>query len=168
MKRIYFLAPNIDSTTAIVQEIKTENVPEKNIHIVGKDHHKLEEAHLHEANLLQTSDLIPSIEKGALAGGAIGLLAGLAAVTFPPAGLVIGGGAVLALSAFGSGFGAWVSSMIGISIPNPTVEKFEEAIKAGEILLIIDIPKVQEEDIKQKIKQHHPEALIEGVDIAKE
>lgn len=167
MKRIYFLAPTIESTASIVDELKENGINDSQIHVVGKDHHKLQEAHIHEANLLQTTDLVKSLEKGAIAGGAVGLLAGLAAVTFPPAGLVLGGGAVLSLSIFGTGFGAWVSSMIGISIPDQVVEKYEQAIEDGELLIMVDIPKVEEDKYKRMIKNHHPEAQIEGTDLPK-
>jgi hypothetical protein len=64
------------------------------------------------------SDLVPALQRGTAAGGAAGLLAGVAAVTFPPAGLTLGGGALLGLTAFGAGFGAWMSSMVGIGLPS--------------------------------------------------
>lgn len=168
MKRIYFLAPTIESTAAIVDELKEHGITDTQIHVVGKDHHKLQEAHIHEANLLQTTDLVKSLEKGAIAGGTVGILAGLAAVTFPPAGVVLGGGAILGLGLFGTGFGAWVSSMIGISIPDRVVEKYEKAIEAGELLMMVDVPKQDEEKFKKLIKSHHPEAEIEGAELPKE
>jgi hypothetical protein len=37
---------------------------------------------------------VPALQRGVAAGGLAGLLAGALAVTFPPAGLVLGGGDV--------------------------------------------------------------------------
>lgn len=165
MKRIYFLTPNITSTKSIVAELREHDITDAQIHVVGKAHDQIERANIPEANLLHTTDLVHSMEKGAIAGGTMGLIAGLAAVTFPPAGLVLGGGAILGLGLFGTGFGAWVSSMIGISIPDETVEKYESAIHKGQFLLIVDIPKDNETKIVKMIKSHHPEAKIEGSDL---
>ena len=52
---------------------------------------------LPKASLLEESDFVPALKRGAAAGGGVGLLAGLAAVTFPPAGIALGGGALLGL-----------------------------------------------------------------------
>jgi hypothetical protein len=57
-----------------------------------------------EASFLQKSDFIPALEQGWALGGLTGILAGLVAVALPP-GLVLGGGAVLAISLAGAGVG---------------------------------------------------------------
>jgi hypothetical protein len=163
MKRLYFLVPTLENTTSIVQELQQGGVPEACIYIVGKNHHALQQAHLHEASLLQTTDVIPAIERGLAYGGAVGLIAGLAAIVVPPAGLIFGGGAVVGLSLFGAGFGAWASSMIGISILTGPVEKFEAAIDRGQFLMLVDIAKEREANIIDLIQRHHPEALIENI-----
>jgi hypothetical protein len=45
-----------------------------------------------------------------------------------PTGLVLGGGAVLAISLVGAGLGAWWSSLIGVSIGNRRIKDYEDAI----------------------------------------
>lgn len=91
------------------------------------------------------------------------MIAGLLAVTFPPAGLVFGGGALLGLT-FGAGFGAWMSSMVGVGMPNRHIEKYEKAIAAGELLMMTDVPRDRIEEIEELVTRHHPEAELEGVD----
>ncbi len=164
MRRLYFLVPGVDSAKVIVDELLLARIDERHIHIVAKDHHPLEEAHLPEAGLLEESDFVPALERGLTVGGATGLLAGIAAVTFPPAGLILGGGALLATSLLGAGLGAWVSSMIGSSIPNRQLEKFHDAIEQGELLMLIDVPKNRVGEITELVKQHHPEAHVEGTE----
>ncbi len=165
MKRLYFLSPSLHATSSIVEELHQYRIQDRHIHVVGNDHAGLVENHLHEASVLQTSDIIPAAERGAAAGVTTGLLAGLIAVSFPPAGFVLGGGAVLGLTLFGAGFGAWASSMIGISIPNKTVEQYEAAIAAGQFLVMVDVPKADQPRVTDLIKKHHPGASIENVDI---
>lgn len=164
MRRLYFLVPTIDSAKSVVDELLLGRVEERHIHIVAKDDAHLERTNLPEATLLQKSDFIPAIERGIAVGGATGLLAGIAAVTFPPAGLILGGGAILGISLAGAGVGAWVSGMIGVSTPNSQLEEFEKAIEEGQLLMIIDIPKARVEEISEMVKKHHPEAEIEGTE----
>lgn len=119
---------------------------------------------LPEAGTLQTSDLIPAAQKGLTLGGITGALAGLVAVTVPPAGLVLGGGAVLAMTAAGAGAGAWISSMLGAGFSSSRLEKFQEAIEAGEILMLVDVPNRRIDEIKQLIRNDYAEADIGGVE----
>ncbi|MDX1654119.1 MAG: DUF1269 domain-containing protein [Candidatus Competibacteraceae bacterium] len=162
MKRLYFLLPSIDSAKQIVDELLLARIEERHVHIVAKDHHALEEAHLPEAGLAQESDFVPALERGVAVGGVTGLLAGITAVTFPPAGLVLGGGAILGISLLGAGIGAWVSSMIGVSVPNSQLARFEDAIDEGQLLMIVDVPKDRAGEITDLIKKNHPEAHVEG------
>jgi hypothetical protein len=104
------------------------------------------------------------MERGLAVGGITGVLAGIAAVTFPPAGLVLGGGAILGTSLAGAGIGAWISGMIGMDVPNSQIEKFEAAIEKGEVLMMIDIPKTRVEEIEALIQQHHPDADMGGTE----
>lgn len=164
MRRLYFLIPTIDSAQKIVDELLLARIEERHIHIVAKDHHALEVAHLPEAGLLQESDFVPALERGLTMGGATGLVAGIVAVTFPPAGLVLGGGAILATSLLGAGLGAWVASMIGVSIPNTQLDRFHEAVEQGQLLMLIDVPKARVDEITDLVKSHHPEASVEGTE----
>ena len=162
MRRIYFLLPDVDVARKIVDELLLSRIAEKDIHVIAKE--GTEMADLPEASLAQKSDVIPAFERGIAVGGATGLLAGVAAVTFPPAGLVLGGGALLGIALAGTGFGALMSTMIGVSAPNSRHAQFEEAIKNGELLMLVDVPKARVDEIEELVKQHHPEADIEGTE----
>lgn len=162
MKRIYFLSPNIHSTKSIVAELKHSEISDDHIYVVGKDHMGLQDAHMHEAGLFQTTDVLHALERGAAVGASIGFLSGLGIMVFPT-GLIIGGGAVLAMGLVGTGLGAWISTMIGISEPNPDIEKYERGIDAGELLIIVDINQADEERTREQILKHHPEASIEAI-----
>ncbi|MGB5427794.1 MAG: DUF1269 domain-containing protein [Gammaproteobacteria bacterium] len=164
MRRLYFLIPSVDSAKTIVDELLLARVEQRHMHIAAADHHALTEANLPEANLLQESDFIPAVERGLAIGGATGILAGIAAVALPGVGLVLGGGAILGIGLAGAGVGAWLSSMIGISVPSSRLTEFEDAIKAGSLLMMVDVPKARVEEITDLIKQHHPEAEVEGTE----
>lgn len=163
MRRLYFLVPDTDSAKKIVDELLLARVEERHIHLIAKDHSALEREHLPEASLLEESDFVPALERGVAVGGATGLVAGVAALLLPT-GLIIGGGAVLATSLLGAGAGAWISSMIGISAPNSRLKRFEEALAEGQILMLLDVPKSRVNEIGALVKEHHPEAHVEGTE----
>ena len=162
MRRLYFMVPDIDTANTVVDELLLKRVDEHHIHVVAKEGTPMGD--LPEANLLQKSDFIPAMERGLAVGGITGLVAGLAAMTFPPAGLVLAGGAVLGTSLAGAGIGAWISGMIGMDVPNTQIQKFEDAIEKGEVLMMVDVPKERVEEIEALVQQHHPEADIGGTE----
>jgi hypothetical protein len=164
MRRLYFLIPTIDSAKTIVDELLLARIEERHIHIAAKDHHALTEAHLPEASLLQESDFVPAVERGLAIGGATGVLAGIAAVTIPGAALALGGGAILGIGLAGAGVGAWMSGMIGVSVPSSRLKEFESAIDEGNLLMMVDVPKSRVDEITELVKSHHPEAHIEGTE----
>jgi len=164
MRRLYFLIPNVSSAKVIVDELLLARIEARHIHIAASDHHVLTEADLPEANLLQESDFVPAVERGLAIGGATGILAGIAAVAIPGAGLALGGGAILGIGLAGAGVRAWISGMIGVSVPSSRLTEFEDAIKQGKLLMMVDVPKARVDEITDLVKQHHPEAVIEGAE----
>ena len=164
MRRLYFLIPGIDSAKNIVDELLLARIEQRHIHIAAADHHALLEANLPEANLLQESDFVPAVERGLAIGGATGIVAGIAAVALPGVGLALGGGAILGIGLAGAGLGAWASGMIGISAPSTRLKEFETAINEGELLMMVDVPKTQVDEVTALIRKHHPEVEVEGTE----
>ncbi|MBN9093294.1 MAG: DUF1269 domain-containing protein, partial [Pandoraea pnomenusa] len=66
----------------------------------------------------------------------------------------------------GALFGAWVSSMIGVSVPNSRLKTFREPLERGMILLMVDVRDSRVDEIRDMLKAHHPEAHMEGVEAA--
>ena len=162
MRRIYFLIPDLQTANKVTDELLLARIEERHIHVIAREGTELGD--LPKASLLQTSDVIPAVERGLAVGGVTGILAGVAAVTFPPAGLALGGGAILATALAGSGIGAWLSSMIGVDVMNSQITQFEEAVKKGEFLFLVDVPKARVHEIEDMVKSHHPEADVEGTE----
>ena len=162
MRRIYFTVPDLTTAHTVVDELLLKRVEERHIHVIAKEGTPLGD--LPEANLLQKSDFIPAMERGLAMGGITGVLAGIAAITLPPAGLVLGGGAILATGLLGAGIGTWISGMIGLDVGNSQITQFESAIEAGEILMMVDVAKDRVSEIEDLVKSHHPDADMGGTD----
>lgn len=174
MQKLYFLVPDAQSARNIITELRADGVRAQHISILAhKDTEfetSLEVSELDDKTLSDfgetgKSDLLPALEKGAAMGGSIGLLGGLAALAFPPAGFIVGGGAVLVSTAVGAGLGAWISSMIGIAAPHQDIEHYIQAIENGSILLLVDVDEEQYESAKVLIARHHPEAEIKEASV---
>ena len=157
-RRIYFLSPDVDSVRAIVDELRELGIPQRHIYVIGSVRYAPEE--LPERADPPFTDMVRGVEVGMGVGGTAGLLGGLLAVTFPPAGLVLGGGALLLATLTGAGFGGLVSGLIARDQPNHDLEAFEENIARGELLVLVDAPLRRVEEVKAAILRHHPEAEV--------
>jgi len=162
VKRLFFLLPDEPSCRVLTRDLEVQGVPQSHIHVLGSLAHPLKE--LPEATVWETTELAHGIRLGLGLGGVSGLLGGLLAVSFPPAGLVLGGGALLVTTAAGAGLGVLVSALLGSQEHNRQLDTFERAIDEGQLLMILDIPKRDEEAIRQLIRGRHPEARIGSVD----
>ena len=160
MRRLYFLLPNLDVTHKVVDELLLARVEERHIHVIAKEGIPLQD--LPEASLVQKSDFVPAMERGVALGGATGVVAGLVALAMP--GVVIAGGALLAMGLAGAGMGAWLGGMIGMDVDNTHVKQFESAIQAGQILVLVDVAKDRVDEIQSSVKKHHPDADFEGTE----
>ncbi|MDD2738653.1 MAG: DUF1269 domain-containing protein [Methylomonas lenta] len=160
MRRIYFLAPDIETTHKVVDELRAEGIEERYIHVLAKRDTPLE--NMPEAGILEKTDFIPAVERGAALGATTGLLAGLVGLRF--AGFAIAGGPVLGVLVFGATIGAMMSGLSGLQVGNSRVRDYSDAIERGEFLVMIDIAKERIDAIRQLITKHHPSAEFEGIE----
>lgn len=162
-RRIYWLIPDLASARRTMDDLLLARIAEPHIHFVARDGADMEG--LHAANLLQTSDIVRAAQAGLVAGGAVGAIAGAVVAVFLP---VIGEtpqwGMVGVLAVVGAGFGAWSSSMIGISTPSNRLQRFMTAVEQGQYLLMVDVPRSRVDEIEAKLQALHPEAHLEGIE----
>lgn len=162
-KRFYFMVPTVTVCHRIVTELQAVQIDKQAIHFLAREDIPLED--LHKASALQKTELTHGLELGIGIGGAAGMLGGLLAVAFPPAGLVLGGGAlVLTTTLIGASFGTIVSVLVARDIPNHELEVFQSRIAEGQVLLILDIPTQRVEEIVELVKTYHPEVAIHSAE----
>lgn len=154
-RRLYFMVPDVAGARALRDELLLARIEDSHIHVLAKDGVPMEG--LHEASILQKTDFVHGAETGLVIGGGIGILAGLVAILFPPAGVNLQLVTILVTALIGAAFGAWVSSMVASSIPNSRLKTFESAIEAGRILMMVDVPASRVDEIRKLIASRHPE-----------
>lgn len=161
-RRLYFMVPDIATARQIRDELLLARIEDSHIHVMAREN--IELAGLHQASVLQTTDVVHGAETGLAVGGGIGILAGLVAMFFPPAGVDLQLVTILLTALIGAAFGAWVSSMVASAIPNSRLRAFESAIAAGHVLMMVDVPSTRVDEIKRQITARHPEAMNSGVE----
>jgi hypothetical protein len=159
-RRIYWLLPDVESARATMDDLLLARIPERHIHFVAREDINL--SGLHAANVLQTSDVVRSAEIGLIVAAVGALLGALVAVHYPIVGDEPQWGIAAVLAIFGALFGAWTSSMIGISIPSKRLARFASRIEQGQILLMVDALMWQGNEIEARLQELHPEARLEG------
>ena len=89
------------------------------------------------------------------------MLAGLT-MAVVPRGFAVGGAALAGMALADVAFGVWVSPMIGVSVPNREIEKFETAIKKGAFLMIVEVADDEREATRQIMMGRHKEVVFGG------
>ena len=160
MAKIFFLLPDEQTATNVVADLKSEGVNEGAIGVLAA--RRIPEHSLPMPDASETSDFKPAVAQGVVVGGGTGLLAGLAIAALP--GGFAGGVAALAgMALAGGAFGAWVSGMVGASMPNREIAEFESAIQQGKMLMMVDADDYDEREmIKQVVLGRHRQVAFGG------
>ena len=161
-RRLYFLVPGVETARHTMNDLLLAQVDARNVHVLAQRGTNLEG--LHEASILQKTDIVHGMETGLAVGGGAGILAGLVAVLFPPAGVSLELVTILVTALLGAAFGAWASSMVASSIPNSRLKTYETAIERGEILMMVDVPMRRVDEIRKLVANRHPEAIGTGME----
>ena len=166
MKCMYYLAPTLDSSHTISDDLHEVGVDDWFLHIVSKDEEGLKREHLHSSNYLERLDLIRSGLIGANIGFIVGVvLAGLMMFLKPLGEDVnVPGYVYVIIVAFATLFGAWEGGLWGADTENKKLARFHNDIEAGKYLFLIYARKGQGEVIKAMMKDKHPESEHVGTD----
>ncbi|HMN80188.1 MAG TPA: DUF1269 domain-containing protein [Burkholderiaceae bacterium] len=160
--RLYWVLPDLASARRTANDLLLARIEDRHMYFLALRGTDLGE--LHEANLLQKTD----IRHGAAVGFMIGALLGVASTALiawlKPYGLQVGHVESLLLVVASALFGTWVASMIGSSVPNSRLKRFEDDMRHGRILLIVDVPARRVGEIRARLTHGHPEAAWGGED----
>ncbi len=158
-ERYFFFAREFESAKKIIANLKQFGVTEEDLHVIANDEVVLEP--LPEPDITHRSDVLEAAKRGAATGGAMGLIGSMVAVTVPPVGLTLGGGAILAGTALGTALGTWFSTLVGVSVPNQDVEDYRHRIERGELMIIVDCEPEQYPQVEGMLEAQHGDILLQ-------
>lgn len=160
MKRLCFLCPDVERARLAVEALRRAGMRETELMVVARHDVALEGL---PAAGLQRTDAIPGLERGLAAGGVVGAIAGLVALSFEEVGITLGGAAIPMFALFGAGVGGLAAVLTGASFPNSRLKSFQHAIEAqGKILLMADVADADVQAIERVVKTESPEVEFVG------
>jgi len=158
--RMYVTLPDVASAKQLANDLLLARIEDRHMHFLARRGTDLGE--LHEASYLQKTDAVHGAFTGLVIGGIVGVVVGLLLVYFPPGGMSVQLVAVLIAAFVGSALGIWISTMLGLQVPNTQLKGFEQELQDGKVLLMLDVPSGRYEEIRAIIARTHPEAADRG------
>ncbi|MCW8955669.1 MAG: hypothetical protein OQL09_02205 [Gammaproteobacteria bacterium] len=154
--RLYFLLPDEMSTQKVVDDLTQTGVNLRNLHAHVKH---VGSSHLPEVTRWQKMDLAQSLEnviwRADLVIFFIALMAFLVAL--------IMGSLYWSLAAFAMMLVTFVlGDRFAEIIPRVHLREFEHALSHGEVVLMVDVPKMNVDDVEERVRQYHPAAIPAG------
>lgn len=159
MKRLCFMSPDINHAKVVVQDLKADGIAETHIYVIAKLGTPMQDF---PDGGSESDDFLPAFERGIAIGGTTGILLGVFALTIPPAGIVVGGGAVLLAGVMGASLGGFLTGMAGAAFPNSRLRTFEKEIESGKVLVMVDVPMDRVTHTNNLIMQFDPDVEIDG------
>ena len=161
-RRLYFICPDLHAAQQTMNDLLLARIDENHIHVLARRGAPMDG--LHEANVLQKTDLVHGAGLGFLNDGAAGVALGAFIVLAPPDGTSAELVTVLLTALGGAFFGTWVSSMVGAAVPNTKLLAFAHDIAEGRYLIMADVPFRRVEEIQVLIEKRHPEDRSGGIE----
>jgi len=144
----YALMPSARAAQPALLELKRRGVSESACNLITRN-----EVWDEGSIPVEETDLRSGAAKGALVGGVLGALAGLIIGPFA----LLGAGPLAAL-AFGAGagvYGALGQALFGAGAPNERLERLQEAVEAGGVLIIVDAPNASQAGLAREVLMKH-------------
>ncbi|HLQ85290.1 MAG TPA: hypothetical protein VK110_03985 [Salinisphaeraceae bacterium] len=157
--RLYCLVPNLDAARAVRRTLGQADGAARTLRVVARRETLVPDLPL--AGLRERSAIVEAARRGLIMGSIGGLISGLVAAYELPVSFLIRCALVPFGILAGSAFGAFASAMMGIEEPHSTIRPYQEAIEAGQVLILLDVSDAQTRQIKDMIRQNHADTIVD-------
>ena len=161
-RRLCVVCPDLRAAQQTMNDLLLARIDDGHIHVLARNGVSMEG--LHEANVLQKTDVVHGAQTGFLVGGALGIVLGVILVLAPPGNFQLPLATILITVIGGAFFGGWASSMVAAGIPNTRLLAFAGDIEDGKYLMMVDVPYLRVEEIQDLIHKRHPEDRDGGIE----
>ena len=164
MKCLYYLAPTLESTRAVSDDLHAVGVKDWYIHVISNDEAGLKKERIHSSNYIETLDFIRTGLLGAYIGFFVGMLGALVLAGTQAFGANTPMLAYFSVMLVATLFGAWLGGMYGLGVENKKLNHFHDDIQGGKYLILIYSKKGSGETIKSMMREKHPESELVATD----
>ena len=164
MKCLYYVAPTLDSTRTISDDLHQIGIKDWYMHVISKDKAGLRRAKIHSSNEIETLDILRTSLLGASAGFLIGLVGAAALLTFDVFGESASIWAYSAVVVVATMFGAWFGGLLGFGTENHKLREFHDDIESGKYLFLIYARSNKLDAIREMMRLRHPESMHVATD----
>ncbi|MCQ6562529.1 general stress protein [Paenibacillus mendelii] len=142
-----------------IEGLKQQGYASDEISVIAKDKDDVEE--VTESTVTKAAEgLTAGAATGGVLGGVTGLLAGIGALAIPGIGPILAAGPIAA-TITGAAVGAWtgglVGGLIGMGIPREEAERYDEYVRSGRILVMVDADSQRDQYAYETFRAHKSE-----------
>src|SRR5262245_24938583 len=152
-KSVFCIATTRGQADLIVDRLQSAGFPTSDISVLLPDTSGRGEIG-HVISSKAPEGIAAGVTTGGLAGGTIGLLAGIGALAIPGLGPFIAAGPIMAAlggAALGAATGGVVGGLIGLGIPEIEAKRYEQRLKQGNYLISVHAHNNDEIDRAEEI-----------------
>jgi hypothetical protein len=164
VKCLYYLAPTLESTRAVSDDLHAVGVKDWYIHVISNDEAGLKKERIHSSNYIETLDFVRTGLLGAYIGFFVGMFGAFLLMATRTFGTNTPVSAYLAVMLVATLFGAWMGGMFGLGVENKKLRQFHEDIQSGKYLVLIYSRKGSGKTIKAMMREKHPESEYVATD----
>jgi len=153
MKRHFYISDDLDDLEVIERQLEDAGVTTPQIHVLSEDDAGLRAHRLNDIEAVLRRDVVHGTELGAVVGVvASALILLLAWATDLPETITWVPPVFLAIIILG--FCTWEGGFIGIQKPHLDFERFQDTLRSGKHVLLVDVKKSQEHILQQVVDEH--------------
>ena len=154
MKRHFYVSEDLDDLERIEEELETSGVHRPQIHVFSRDDTAVEtHDHLHNIESVFKKDVVHGTLVGTWIGLSLAVLV-LIATYFGGWPETYSWTPFVFLAIVLLGFGAWSGGLYGIQVPHRDFKRFEQQLRAGNHVFIVDVDPEQEASLERVVNRH--------------
>jgi hypothetical protein len=162
MRRLYYLADDLETTQRVSDALHAEGIRDWNFHVLAKDEAGLYQHHIHAATTYQQLDVIHTGERYALIGALVTGAVALVCFFVQPLPFRVDALAGVLFTALGACFGAWQGGMVGLTRESYKIAPFHDDIEAGRYLIMVDVRTENRSAVRELMNMRFPQVQRAG------
>jgi hypothetical protein len=162
MRRLYFIAGDLQTLLKAKASMVQMNKEELALHVWGRDHEVLINNNLPPLDPLAQSDIVHSGEQGALYGLLAGIIGGVVLSMTNPFGAEVGMLPFIMCLILFTFFGSWLGGLVGASSDNYQLERFHDQVDAGQYVMQVDVAQNYTDTLMAEMQAAAPGLVFAG------